>query len=90
MYTDYTQLLWPKTAHATMPTCLQLELYCVNQTYNSSTLSLVSCALDLHNTTQVVSRLHATVLGKSNCDLCSANWPLLNIQSIPPFYSMLT
>jgi hypothetical protein len=25
----------------------------------------VSCVLDLHSTTQVVSRLHATVLGKS-------------------------
>jgi hypothetical protein len=26
---------------------------------------LVSCMIDLHSTTQVVSRLHATVLGKS-------------------------
>jgi hypothetical protein len=38
---------------------------CVNQAHNSLTLSYVSCVLDLHSTTQVVSRLHATVLGKS-------------------------
>jgi hypothetical protein len=50
-----------KLSHAT---CLQLELYCVNQAYNSSTATKASCVFDLHSTTQVVSRLHATVLGK--------------------------
>jgi hypothetical protein len=33
--------------------------------YISSTLSLANCVLDLHSTTQIVSRLPATVLGKS-------------------------
>ena len=32
---------------------------------NQLTLSQVSCVLDLHSTTEVVSRLHATALGKS-------------------------
>jgi hypothetical protein len=36
------------------------------QTYcDRSALSWASCLLDLHSTTQVVSRLHAPVLGKS-------------------------
>jgi hypothetical protein len=51
-----------KLSHAT---CLQLELYCVNQAQSLPTLSSVSCVLDLHSATQVVSRLHATVLDKS-------------------------
>ena len=45
--------------------CLQLELYCVNQAHNSTTMQ-ASCMFDLPSTTQVVSmRLHATVIGKS-------------------------
>jgi hypothetical protein len=36
-----------------------------NQAHNSPTLSWLSCVLDLHSTTQAVSRLHAIVLGKS-------------------------
>jgi hypothetical protein len=51
-----------KLSHAT---CLQLELYCVNQAHNSPTTTLTSCEQDLHSTTQVVSRLHVTVLDKS-------------------------
>ena len=47
-----------------------LWLYCVNQAYNSPTTTLASCVFDLHMqhnqvTIRVVSRLHATVLGKS-------------------------
>ena len=53
-----------KLSHATCG--LQYELYCVNQAHNSLTTMKARCVLDLHSTTQVVSRLHATVLGR-NC-----------------------
>jgi hypothetical protein len=45
---------------------LHLELYCLNQANNSPTTTLIElCCSGLHSTTQVVSRLHVTVLGKS-------------------------
>jgi hypothetical protein len=56
---------------------------CVNEAHNSPMLSYMSCVLldnlDLHSATQVVSRLHATVLGKS----CSVNRPLGSINMKP-------
>ena len=61
----YTIQLLPKRPKLSHSTCSQLELYCVNQAHSSPKLSQASCVLDLHSTTQVVSRLHATVLGKS-------------------------
>ena len=45
-----------------------LREYCVVLCQSSTqlaSLSYMSCVLDLHSITQVVSRLHATVLGKS-------------------------
>ena len=41
-----------KLSHAT---CLQLELYCVNQAHDSPTLSWASSALDFHSATHFVS-----------------------------------
>jgi hypothetical protein len=55
---------------------LQFELYCVNQAHSSLTLSQASYWLDIHSTTQVVSRLHATVLDKSCVAIICLNYQL--------------
>jgi hypothetical protein len=61
MFAGFYPVLGTKINFASVLKILIKDKFCSGLSRREFT----SCVLDLHSTTQVVSRLHATVLGKS-------------------------